>query len=169
MTAGHRQAPEWREFERLVARIEADAGTRGMTVTSPDRIRRKTTGRLREVDAIIRAQTGTVEMLVTIECRRRANIQYVTWIEQLVTKKHAIGTDHTIAVTASGFSKNAQKVAAETSISLRRISEFVIEDINTLLRLDFVVFWHKSCAISRVGIRNFRSLDWKMPARADSI
>ena len=80
MTAGHRKAPEWREFERLVARIEADAGPRGMTVTSPDRIRCKTTARLREVDASIRSQTGTVEMLVTIECRRRADIQDVTWI-----------------------------------------------------------------------------------------
>ena len=51
MTVGHRKDFEWREFERLVARIEADAGPRGMTVTSPDRIRCKTTGRLREVDA----------------------------------------------------------------------------------------------------------------------
>ena len=167
MTAGHRKAPEWREFERLIARIEEDAGPRGMTVTSPDRIRCKTTGRLREVDASIRSQTGTVEMLVTIECRRRSNIQDVTWIEQLVTKKHAIGADHTIAVSASGFSKNAQKVAAENSISLRKISEVGIDDINSLLRLDFVVFWHKACAISQVGIRKFRSLDWKMPNPSD--
>lgn len=167
MTAGHRKDPEWREFERLVARIEADAGPRGMTVTSPDRIRCKTTGRLREVDASIRSQTGTVEMLVTIECRRRSDIQDVTWIEQLVTKKHAIGADHTIAVSASGFSKNAQKVAAENGISLRKISEVGIDDINSLLRLDFVVFWHKACAISRVGIRKFRSLDWKMPNPSD--
>ena len=32
------QCPDWREFESLVARIEADAGPHGMTVTSPDRI-----------------------------------------------------------------------------------------------------------------------------------
>ena len=151
----------------MVARIEADAGPRGMTVTSPDRIRCKTTARLREVDASIRSQTGTVEMLVTIECRRRADIQDVTWIEQLVTKKHAIGADHTIAVSASGFSKNAHKVAAENGISLRKISEVGIEDINSLLRLDFVLFWHKACAISRAGIRKFRSLDWKMPNPSD--
>ena len=167
MTAGHRKAPEWREFERLVARIEADAGPRGMTVTSPDRVRCKTTGRLREVDASIRSQTGTVEILLTIECRRRSDIQDVTWIEQLVTKKHSIGADHTIAVSASGFSKNAQKVAAENGISLRKISEVGIDDINSLLRLDFVVFWHKACAISRVGIRKFRSFDWKMPNPSD--
>ena len=167
MTGGHRKDPEWREFERLVARIEADAGPRGMTVTSPDRIRCKTTGRLREVDASVRSQTGTVEILITIECRWRADIQDVTWIEQLVTKKRAVGADHTIAVSAAGFSKNAQKVAAEIGISLRKISDVGIEDINSLLHLDFVIFWHKTCAISRIGIRKFRSLDWKMPNPSD--
>lgn len=167
MTGGHRKDPEWREFERLVARIEADAGPRGMTVTSPDRIRCKTTGRLREVDASVRSQTGTVEILITIECRWRADIQDVTWIEQLVTKKRAVGADHTIAVSAAGFSKNAQKVAAENGISLRKISDVGIEDINSLLHLDFVIFWHKTCAISRIGIRKFRSLDWKMPNPSD--
>ncbi len=167
MTVGHQKDPEWQEFERLVARIEADAGPRGITVTSPDRIRCKTTGRLREVDASIRSQTGTVEMLITIECRRRGTVQDVTWIEQLVTKKHAIGADHTIAVSASGFSKNAQKVATDNGISLRKISDVGIEDFNSLLQLDFVVFWHKACAISRVGIRKFRSLDWKMPNSSD--
>ena len=167
MTAGHRKDPEWREFERLVARIEADASSQGVIVSSPDRIKCKTTGRLREVDASIRSQSGTVEILVTIECRRRANIQDVTWIEQLATKKRAIGADHTIAVSTSGFSKNAQKVAADYGISLRKISEVGIEEINSLLQLDFVVFWHKACAISRVGIRKFRSLDWKVPNPSD--
>lgn len=78
MTARHHQDPEWREFERLVARIEADAGPRGLVVISPDRIRCKVTGRLREVDASIRSRIGTAETLITIECRRRAAIQDVT-------------------------------------------------------------------------------------------
>lgn len=171
MSVGHRQDPEWRDFERLVARIEADAGPRGMTVTSPDRIRCRTTGRLREVDASIRSQIGTAEMLITIECRRRAAVQDVTWIEQLVTKKNVIGADHTIAVSASGFTKNARKLADQNGISLRKISDVGIDDINSLLRLDFVLFWHKACVISRVGIRNFRSHDWKMlePSNVDFV
>jgi hypothetical protein len=75
MTARRRRDPEWREFERLIARIEADAGPKGLIVKSPDRIRCKLTRRLREVDASIRAKIGTTEMLVTIECRRRTKIQ----------------------------------------------------------------------------------------------
>lgn len=163
MTARRRKDSEWREFERLVARIEADAGPRGLSVRSPDRIRCRTTGRLREVDASIRSQIGTVEVLVTIECRRRSKVQDVTWIEQLATKKQAIGASHTIAVSASGFSDDAHQIASQYGISLRKLSDLGIGDINALLRLDFVLFWHKSCALARVGIRRFRSLDWQVP------
>ncbi|RWG14589.1 MAG: hypothetical protein EOQ55_23660 [Mesorhizobium sp.] len=167
MTNWRRQDPEWREFERLVARIEADAGPRGIVVTSPDRIRCKITGRLREVDASIRSRIGTAEMLVTIECRRRRNIQDITWIEQLTSKKKSIGADRTIAVCTAGFTEAAETVAAQNGISLRKLSDITTDDINSLLRLDFVLFWHKACAITRVGIRKFRSLDWKMSAPED--
>ena len=161
------QNPEWREFERLIARIETDAGPLGITVKSPDRIRCKMTGRLREVDASIRSRIGTVEMLITVECRRRSKVQDVTWIEQLAAKKMSVGADRTIAVSASGFSVDAEKIADLRGISLRKLSDISVADINTLLRLDFVLFWHKSCAIARVGIRKFRSLDWKMPDPQD--
>ncbi|HDZ73226.1 MAG TPA: hypothetical protein ENH55_10720 [Aurantimonas coralicida] len=166
MTA-RRRDPEWREFERLVARIEADAGPQGLVVTSPDRLRCKLTGRMREVDASIRARVGTTEMLVTIECRRRQKTQDVTWIEQLATKKSSIGADRTIAVSVSGFSPEAQIAASHAGISLRRLSEITVAEINSILRLDFVLFWHRACAIARVGIRRFRSLDWKVPSPQD--
>jgi hypothetical protein len=167
MSAVRQRDSEWREFEQLIARIEKDAGPLGMTVKSPDRIRCKTTGRLREVDASIRSRVGTSEMLITIECRRRSKVQDVTWIEQLSAKKTAIGADRTIAVSTSGFSAEAKKIADLSSISLRKLSEISVEDINSLIRLDFVLFWHKAVAIASVGIRKFRSLDWKMPTPED--
>jgi hypothetical protein len=163
MSARRQDKPGWREFEKLVARIEADAGPLGIKVTSPDRVRCKVTGRLREVDASIRSRIGTTEVLITIECRRRAKIQDVTWIEQLAAKKLAIGADHTIAVSASGFSVDAEIAAHRHGISVRKVSEVSTAEINSLLRLDFVLFWHKACTIARVGIRTFRSLDWKVP------
>src|SRR5215471_19742674 len=123
MTTRHRHRTDWREFERLVARIEEDAGPLGVKVTSPDRIRCKVTGRLREVDASIRSRVGTAEVLVTIECRRRSKKQDVTWIEQLAAKRLAIGADRTIAVSASGFSADAETVAHRHGISLRKLSE----------------------------------------------
>lgn len=167
MTTRRQTDPEWREFERLVARIETDAGPRGMIVTTPDRIRCKVTGRLREVDASIRSRIGTAEILITIECRRRAAVQDVTWIEQLATKKKAIGADRIIAVSPVEFTESAKKVADQNGIALRTLSDITITDTNSLLRLDFVRFWHKACAISRIGIRRFCSLDWQMPSPDD--
>lgn len=167
MTAHRRRDPEWREFERLIARIEADAGHRGLVVKSPDRLRCKLTGRLREVDASILAKVGTTEMLITIECRRRLKLQDVTWIEQLAAKKSSIGADHTIAVSASGFSAAAQIAASHASISLRKISELTVADINPILDLDLVMFWHKACAITGAGIRAYRAVEDRVPDTDD--
>ena len=155
--------PMWRQFEQLVARIEADASPLGLTVKSPDRIRCKITGRLREVDASVRAGVGTATVLMTIECRKRRPKQDVTWIEQLATKKTNIGAVHTIAVSSSGFSDEAKALAAHHGIDLRHASEVSAAEINKLLRIDFVLFNHKRCSVARVGVRLFRSLDWKMP------
>ncbi|MGH6926568.1 MAG: restriction endonuclease [Propylenella sp.] len=163
VTRRGRTSADWRQFEELVARIEQDAGPLGLRVTSPDRIRCRTTGRLREVDASIRSQVGTTQMLVTIECRKRGRKQDVTWIEQLATKKLAIGADRTIAVSPVGFSDEAHAVARLHGIDLRRLSDVSAAQINRLLRLDFVLFTHKRCAITRVGIRLFRSLEWTIP------
>lgn len=59
MAKRQKASPEWKQFEQWVARIEADAGPRGLIISSPDRIRCKITGHLREVDASIRTRIGT--------------------------------------------------------------------------------------------------------------
>ncbi|WP_421917125.1 restriction endonuclease [Mesorhizobium sp.] len=169
MRARRRRNPEWRELELLIARIEADAGPRGLVVKSPDRLRCKLTGRLREVDASIRAKVGTTEMLVTIECRRRSKLQDVTWIEQLATKKSSIGADRTIAVSVSGFSAEAQIAASHAGVSLRKISDLTVTDINPILGLDPVMFWHKACAITGAGIRAYRAGDDTVPEPPDDV
>jgi hypothetical protein len=163
MKVRRQNSPEWRQFEQLVARIEADSAPLGLKMTSPDRIRCRTTGRLREVDASIRSQVGTTNILVTIECRKRGRRQDVTWIEQLVTKKLAIGADRTIAVSASGFSPAAEATARHHGIDLRRLSDVSVAEINALLQLDFVLFTHRRCALARVGFRSFRSPNWTVP------
>ena len=153
----------WREFEQLVARIEADAGPLGLTVKSPDRIRCKITGRLREVDASVRAGIGTADLLLTIECRKRRPKQDVTWIEQLATKKNNIGATHTIAVSSSGFSDEAKALAAHHGIGIRYITEISATDVSRLLRIDLVLFNHRRCAAAGVGLRIFRPGAWTMP------
>jgi hypothetical protein len=167
MPTHRRQNSEWREFERLIARIESDAGPRGVIVKSPDRLRCKLTGRLREVDASIRTKVGTTEVLITIECRRRSKLQDVTWIEQLATKRSSIGADRTIAVSASGFSTEAQIAASHAGISLRKFSDITVAEINPILGLDLVMFWHKACALTGAGIRAYRVGDETIPEPSD--
>lgn len=153
---GRRRDQQWREFERLVARIEADADPHGIVVKSPDRVRCKDTARLREVDATIRSKIGSSELLVTIECRDRSKVQDVTWIEQLASKKQAIGAALTIAVSSRGFSSDAEKIAARHGIMLRQTQELALSDLSPLLGLDLVVFWHKGCSCTGVAVRSFR-------------
>ncbi len=161
MAPRKRTPPEWREFEALVARIEADVTRAGFKVTSPDRIRCKITGRLREVDASIRRTNGDGP-LITIECRKRHARQDVTWIEQLATKRQSIGAERTIAVSSSGFSPEARMVAKHHCIDLRLMSDVSIDEINRSTCLDFVIFHHRRCGIARVGFRLFVE-NWTLP------
>jgi hypothetical protein len=157
-----KMVPEWRQFEKLVARIEADAAPLGLSVVSPDRIRCKITGRLREVDASIRMKNNK-DIIVTIECRRHRCKQDVTWIEQLAAKKHAIGAIRTIAVSSSGFTKGAVEMAHHHGIDLRILSEVSAKEINQMMRLDFILFTHKRCVLIHIAIRPFRAEPWKIP------
>src|SRR6185312_776166 len=138
-----RTDPDWRRFEKLVARIEKDAAPLGWTVKSPDRVRDTVTGIMREVDATIRSGPGEKPFLVTIECRDRQRSEDVTWVEQLVTKQKAIAADKTIAVSAAGFSESAAKAAVHHGVELRRMRDVTVSDINSMLKLDFVLFTHK--------------------------
>lgn len=165
--ASQRTDPEWREFERLIARIETDARDSGVIVTSPDHIRCTLTGASREVDASIRQVVDGASRLITIECRKRRGRQDVTWIEQLATKRQSIGADKTIAVSASGFSAAAHKVAAAHQIELKATRDLSVADLNPLARLDFVWFTHKVAKLQSVGLRFFRSLEWKLPEASD--
>ena len=163
MARRRRDVPDWKDFEQLVARIERDAGPLGLVVTSPDRILCKFTGRKREVDASIRSRAGTTNILITIECRKRHSKQDVTWIEQLAAKRDAIGAACTIAVSSSGFTPNAVAVAKRHGIQLRSCSEVSAATINTLMRLDFVLFPHKRAALSQAALRFVHDGEWRMP------
>jgi hypothetical protein len=163
MATGKKESLTWKQFEQLVSRIESDAKKEGLTVISPDRIRCKITGRKREVDASIRGRIGTADVLITIECRKRNSKQDVTWIEQLAAKRDSIGASCTIAVSPQGFTAGAEMVARRHGILLRRLSDISIEEINRLIRIEFVWFTHKRVALASVGLRFARPEQWSVP------
>jgi hypothetical protein len=129
----------WREFEKLIARIEQAMAPSGAEVRSPDHIPDKVTGQLREVDASVRYKVGTCPILITIECRDRNSIQDVQWIEQLVEKKRSVGAAMTVAVSSSGFSEPAVKKAAASGIEIRTLAEVAPDEFVQWLSFQNVV------------------------------
>lgn len=130
-------AEQWREFEKLVARIEQAIGPMGAVVTSPDYLLDSVTGELREVDASIRTQTDSLPSLV-LECRDRAKVEDVMWIEQLVTKSRDHGVP-TIAVSSAGFSKSAAAKANHYGMETRVISELTQGEMMSWVKIKEVV------------------------------
>lgn len=128
---------DWRGFELLVSRLIATKNP-DVIIKSPDLIQSTITGDYREVDASIRSIDG--EYLTTLECRKRSKKEDVTWIEQLATKKNAIGANHTIAVSSSGFSKQAEVAAKAYGIETAIASRMTIREIEKLILLRFVLF-----------------------------
>lgn len=120
---------EAKEFEDLVARIEQIAAPKRATVKARDRILNAVTGRYQEVDVSIRYRIGTVDVLITIECRKHRRKSDVRWIQELVTKRADLHISKTIAVSAKGFSRPARRAAKTHDIELRTISEISARDL----------------------------------------
>lgn len=123
MTSTKKTTKDWREFEKLVALIEFHLAPKGAIIKSPDKIRDKITGELREVDASIRYQVGSASILITIECRDRKRTEDSRWIEQLAQKQNDIGANATIAVSSRKFSVPALEKAKFYGIETRLLND----------------------------------------------
>lgn len=121
---------EWREFEKLVARIESAAAPLGAVVKSPDRIREVATGIMQQVDASIRYRVGTADVLIIVECRKRGRKGGKPWIDELAARRQAIGASKTIAVSSTGFTAPAIVSAQHHGIDLRTLAEVTASDIS---------------------------------------
>jgi hypothetical protein len=151
--------PEWRQFEKLIARIECAMAPSGAVVTSPDRILDKVTGELREVDASIRYMVGTCPVLITIECRDRSSIEDVRWIEQLAEKQRSIGAAITVAVTSKGFSEPAIKKAAASGIQVRTLTDATADDFVQWLKFQNVQVDVSEWALADIALELYDAPD----------
>jgi len=141
----------WREFEKLVARIEQAVAPLGAVVKSPGHIPDQITGALREVDVSIRYKVGTSPVLITIECRDRSSVEDVTWIEQLAEKKRSVGAAITVAVSSTGFSECAIKKAGASGIEIRTLTDATGEDLVQWLKFQNVVLNLNEWSLANLG------------------
>lgn len=149
--------PGWREFEKLVARIEQAIAPSHAIVRSPERIPDKLTGELREVDATVRLKVGTSEVLITIECRDRSATEDVRWIEQLAQKQRDIGAAVTVAVSSTGFSGPALTKASILGIQTRTLTEATAADFVKWLRFQNVVLDIREWSLADLALELYDS------------
>jgi hypothetical protein len=123
-----------RAFEELIKELE-ELGTVGLQITSPDFIKDNITGQFREVDISIRGLIGSHNILIVIECRDRKSKQGIEWIEQISEKTKDIGANKVIAVSSSGFTKNAIVKAKVKNIQLNAFEEVNPEKVMDLFEI----------------------------------
>jgi len=112
-----------RNLEKIVRDLEKLLGGSNLEVKSPDKLFDYASEIYREVDISIKAKLGSHPLLIVIECRDRGNPQDVTWIEQLKTKRDGIRANKMIAVSTSGFSLAAEKLAEKYGIEIRNVND----------------------------------------------
>ncbi len=155
------KAKPGRDFELLVARLEAWLGPHGAVIKSPDSLPDKTDGKPREVDASIRSKIGSSEVLVIVECRDRSGAEDRTWIEQLATKKESVGADKVIAVSSHGFTEGAESKAKDLGIETRCIKDVTSED---------AAEWARKTVVTLSLLRwNVRSIKCVVPKRFEPV
>jgi len=147
-----------RALEQLVAELERVLGPTDVVITSPDYIIGRESGSRREVDISLWATVGSARILVIIECRDRQEVQDVTWIEQLATKKEDVGANKAIAVCLEGFTSGAQNLAVARQIDVRTITSVADPEVFGWLGLRTLAVhnWWTEYRVIRPGIEHGR-------------
>jgi hypothetical protein len=119
-----------REFELLVKRLEITLGSRGIQVQSPEYIKGKSKV-THEIDVSLRGQlqSGTIDFLIIVQCRERHKKGDAPWLMEIESKKEDVNAIRAIAVSSSGFTKEAVKYAKEKGIILRTLNQLNGQEI----------------------------------------
>lgn len=147
-----------RDLELLVKRIKEHQAP-DARVLSPEFVRDKDTGQLREVDVGIRVPRDGDSAFIAVECRDRGSVQAVDWVEQLICKKQSVGADVLVAVTSSRFSKPARVKALKHGVILARMSSRLPADLAELASSFFVVVRYLAPRIVSVDLQISSCLD----------
>lgn len=103
-------------FEQRVHRIHELLEGSGAQVTWNDRVADPDNPKQpRQIDVTIKR----AQHLTLIECRLHQAAQNVKWIEELIGRRRSLSAHSVIAVSASGFTKGAQRKAVAHGIALR--------------------------------------------------
>jgi hypothetical protein len=75
----------------------------------------------REIDVLIELRSADTDIRIGVECRDQKRVVNVEWIDSLVGKYKDLPIHRIVAVSRSGFTKAAERKAAENQIELRTL------------------------------------------------
>jgi hypothetical protein len=123
-----------RDLELLVALLEQVLRGDSFEIRSPDIALGHVTGVKREVDVTVR-HAGSDQILVMLECQDRKRGDSLTWVEQLATKRRDVGAKQAVAISTSGFSPAARRLAQTEGLDLHELQRLSVEDVFSWLGL----------------------------------
>jgi hypothetical protein len=113
--------PEWKRFEKLVARIHL-AICRDAEVKWSERLV-DASGTKRQIDVTIRTRTGTQEVLGVVQCKFENRPVSITEVEAFVTVKKDLNAGIAIMVSKSGYQSGAEAKGRLHDIRLWTLQE----------------------------------------------
>jgi hypothetical protein len=114
------EQPKWKEFEKLVARIQADLAGNGI-VTHDDKIVGNVSGVERQIDVSIRSRIGQYDILIVIECKDHRRPLDVKDVEEFIGLAQDVGANKAAMVAAKGFSEAAKNRAIPAGLELYQV------------------------------------------------
>lgn len=115
------------DFQRLMLRIYEQLAPSGATVRE-SAILTEASGTQREVDILIEHVVADTRIAVAVECRDRARVSDIEWVDQLIGKYRDLDVHKVIAVASFGFSPAATAKAAAARIDCRSLEDALDSD-----------------------------------------
>jgi len=112
-------------FQRLITLIESQLAPTGAKITESKMLVDLRTGTLREVDLTIEFTSGVHPFVIGIECTNKGRPADATWVEGIYAKHQDLRINKTVAVSRSGFTKEAVAKADKLKIDALTLEQAV--------------------------------------------
>src|SRR5687767_13259383 len=93
---------DWKDFEQLISQIQTETAG-DATVTRNEKVVGRS-GRVRQLDVVLRRKVGLHSVRIVLECKRQSRPVGIAQVEAFVTKLHDVDGSEGIIVSSSGFS-----------------------------------------------------------------
>lgn len=137
-------------LEILVAQLQEQLAEIEVSVKSPEEFYKRGT-KVGEIDITLRGKIGSVKIAIGIECRDRPSEgpQGIPWINELIGKRTQHGLNKVVAVSTTGFVKEALRYAHKEGIDTIIVDR--PEELSTTHFFEKISFFYQSFSFKVSG------------------